>query len=163
MNANPHVARSGSNRITKMPDSPFLNVENGKMTCPYCFGFAPLVREAKVYPNYKGLEGKHFYHCAPCDAYVGCHPGTTQPLGRLANAELRRAKQMAHAAFDPIWRNKLMSRSEAYAWLADQMRLPTEACHIGMFTVQRCERAITLCRNYVASKRNAARHSVRTS
>ncbi|WP_088258626.1 zinc-finger-containing protein [Fimbriiglobus ruber] len=24
-----------------------------------------------------------------CDAYVGCHPGTETPLGRLANKELR--------------------------------------------------------------------------
>jgi hypothetical protein len=34
---------------------------------------------------------------------VGCHKGTTKPLGRLADAELREWKKRAHAAFDPVW------------------------------------------------------------
>lgn len=163
MNANDRVGKPAHSRVETLPDNPYLKVENGKMTCPYCFGFAPLVREAKVRPTYKGPGGKQFYHCAPCDAYVGCHEGTTQPLGRLANAQLRRAKQQAHTAFDPIWRSGGMSRSQAYEWLAVELRITNEACHIGMFTVPRCERTIALCRKYLASQRNAVSLSVRTT
>ncbi len=36
---------------------------------------------------------------------VGCHPGTKNSLGRLANAELRKWKSIAHRVFDPLWRD----------------------------------------------------------
>ena len=48
-----------------------------------------------------------------CDAYVGCHEGTTLPLGRPANARLRTLKAEAHKQFDPIWKSGLMNRREA--------------------------------------------------
>lgn len=75
------------------------------MECPYCRQPAKLVTGAAMYPHRPDLIHKWFYRCFPCDAHVGCHPGTRNPLGRLANFELRTAKIAAHAAFDPIWRN----------------------------------------------------------
>lgn len=36
----------------------------------------------------------------------------------------KRARRSAHEAFDPIWMSGTMTRSEAYRWLAKQMRLP---------------------------------------
>lgn len=66
---------------------------------------------------------KQFYLCAPCDAYVGCHQGTTNAPGRLANTELRAAKMAAHAAFDPLWQSGAKKRGAAYAWLATALGL----------------------------------------
>jgi hypothetical protein len=101
------------------------------------------------------LAHLRFWQCAPCDAYVGCHSGTTNPLGRLANAELRQAKIAAHAAFDPLWKfhtfkdgHQSMTRNAAYQWLADQLGIPRADCHIGMFDVDRCRLVIALCRFY---------------
>lgn len=67
--------------------------------CPYCERPAEfLASSARVY---HGRDYGPVWACLPCAAWVGCHKGTTQPLGRLANAELRKAKMAAHAAFDP--------------------------------------------------------------
>jgi len=113
--------------------------------CPYCGKPSQRVTGEIIYPHRRDLWSKKFYQCAPCRAYVGCHPKSDKPLGRLANAELRRAKMDAHRAFDPIWKNKSKSRSEAYAWLARQLDIPGEECHIGMFDVDMCRRVVDIC------------------
>lgn len=115
------------------------------MECPYCHHPAKLVTGTALYPHRPDLFEKWFYLCFPCDAHVGCHPGTTNPLGRLANPELRTAKIEAHAAFDPIWRNAGKKRGEAYAWLARKLGIPKPQCHIGMFDVATCHRVIEIC------------------
>lgn len=117
------------------------------MLCDYCGKEAKFAKGSEVYPHRPDLADKNFFRCAPCDAYVGCHPGTRRPLGRLANAELRRAKMAAHAAFDPKWKGKTMTRSQAYAWLAHQLSIPPNSCHIGMFDVDMCERVVLACKD----------------
>ena len=52
-------------------------------------------------------------------------------MGRLANKETRQLKMAAHAAFDPIWKGKTMSRTKAYKWLQEQTGLSERECHIG--------------------------------
>ena len=110
--------------------------------CYYCQQPAKLVGGDVIYPHRPDLASKRFHHCAPCGAYVGCHPGTTKPLGILAKAELRALKSRVHAAFDPIWRGKTMRRSEAYRWLADGIGIPATECHVGMFSEERCKAAL---------------------
>lgn len=113
--------------------------------CPYCGQFSLLVGGQKIYPHRRDLYGKLFFLCEPCDAYVGCHQGTTNPLGRLANAELRAAKKQAHAAFDPIWKSGQKKRGSAYAWLADQLGIDKRECHIGMMDAETCRRVVEVC------------------
>lgn len=112
--------------------------------CPYCQKPAALVGGAKVYPHRPDLAEKRFYACFPCGAWVGCHPGTENALGRLANAELRAAKQAAHAAFDPIWTGGRWRRQDAYEWLAEQLGIDRAACHIGMFDVDQCRAVVRI-------------------
>lgn len=118
------------------------------VVCPYCYRDAELVTGERLYPNRPDLWGKSFHLCEPCWAYVGCHPGSTKPLGRLANAELRTLKQAAHSAFDRRWKGPqaFQTRTEAYAWLAKQLRLEPSACHIGMFDAATCLRVVEVCR-----------------
>ena len=110
------------------------------VTCPYCDRVAKLVTGHAIYPHRPDLFGKKFYLCSPCGAWVGCHPNGRgdKPLGRLANAELRKAKQVAHAAFDPLWKSGMMSRASAYKRLAESMQISRDNCHIGMFDVEQC-------------------------
>lgn len=115
--------------------------------CPYCDMKADLVSGEAIYPHRKDLRDLKFYRCEPCGAYVGCHKGTTNPLGRLADAELREAKMAAHAVFDPIWRSGLMKRTEAYQWLAGQLGIDPKDCHIGMFDVDTCCLVASICSN----------------
>ncbi|WP_323016991.1 zinc-finger-containing protein [Castellaniella sp.] len=115
--------------------------------CPYCRSWANLVTGKEIYPHRPDLFDKKFWECAPCGAYVGCHPGGIKPLGRLANASLRVTKQRAHAAFDPLWKDGGMTRSEAYARLSEDLEIPREECHIGMFDEFRCQRVIIWAQN----------------
>lgn len=116
--------------------------------CPYCGKCAEFVDSAEVY---NGRSYGMIYLCRPCDAYVGCHGNGKgdSPKGRLANAELRRWKIAAHNAFDPLWKFVPFRgrRSSAYAWLAEQMGLPKEKTHIGMFDVAECQQVIQICTN----------------
>lgn len=124
-----------------------------QVICDYCNNPAQLVDGGVIYPHltYFREKGKmipvhtrFFWRCLPCDAYVGTHKDSPnrQPLGRLANAELRRAKRDAHAIFDPLWKLKMMTRSEAYTWLARTLNIEPKDCHIGMFSVEQCRRTI---------------------
>ena len=108
-------------------------------TCPYCGGKAKLTDSAHVY---RGRSYGLIWDCRPCDAYVGVHKGTTNPLGRLANAELRKAKIRAHAVFDPLWKTRQMKRHEAYALLAERLGIDSKDAHIGMFDVDQCRRVV---------------------
>lgn len=113
-----------------------------RVTCDYCGKDAELVDSSVIYPHRLELHGRNVYRCQPCGAWVGCHPNTVKPLGRLANAELRRAKMQAHAVFDPLWRDGTMTRGKAYKALAIALNIPKGKCHIGMFDVEQCERVI---------------------
>lgn len=131
------------------------------VACQYCLQPALLVHGALVYPKLPTLARKHFWYCAPCKAWVGCHPHSTRPMGGLANAALRLWRTNAHAVFDPMWsalpvyRGKttapamgrgIMTRREAYEWLQKAMNLPEEECHLGMMNEEQCRRVVKLCK-----------------
>lgn len=118
--------------------------------CPYCK--KPSVFHQSSAVVYAGRDYGPVYACTPCQAWVGCHRGTTAPLGRLANKELRVWKQKAHAAFDPLWQEKMargfkkkFARDLAYNWLAAEMGLKPADCHIGMFDVAQCQKVVEVC------------------
>lgn len=115
------------------------------VVCQYCGNQANLVMGDKIYPHRKDLFTKKFYICESCQAWVGTHRDGT-PLGRLANKELRLLKKKAHDSFDPLWRYGAKNRQQAYRWLAKEMNLSREQCHIGMFNEEQCKKVIEICR-----------------
>ena len=115
-----------------------------KVYCPYDGERAEFVDSKVVYGKSYGM----IWRCPKCDARVGVHKGSDQPLGRLADKELRNMKQKVHGVFDKLWEEG-MSRSEAYKWLAIQMDITREECHIGMFNLDRCRQAIEHCRAFL--------------
>lgn len=116
------------------------------VVCPYCRRAAELVTGAVIYPHRGELSKKWFWRCEPCDAYVGTHVNSHRhhPLGRLANAELRKLKQRVHAIFDPVWKKGGIDRKEAYKRLAERMGIPRADCHIGMFDEAQCRQALVI-------------------
>lgn len=112
--------------------------------CPYCSSKAKLVSGSEIYPGRSDLLALKFYSCKRCDAYVGCHKGTELPLGTLANSELRKFRQCAHRSFDARLKDGKQDRREAYEWLAAQLGIPQDECHIGMFDLAQCKRVIDL-------------------
>jgi len=115
--------------------------------CDYCGNVADHVTGREIYPHRSDLWHKKFYHCEPCEAYVGCHEKTGEPFGRLANKTLRRWKQIAHENFDPLWKSGLMTRTQAYNWLAYSLDIHSMDCHIGMFSVEMCQKVVEVMNN----------------
>jgi DNA-directed RNA polymerase subunit RPC12/RpoP len=113
------------------------------MRCPYC-GSAVHLRSANgIYKNNK--ENTLLYVCSShpvCDAYVRVHPGTTVPVGSLANAKLRALRVTAHQYFDKLHQTGLISKDEAYGWLAFILQLPRSQAHIGYQSEYFCNRII---------------------
>lgn len=124
--------------------------------CTYCSKPATLAQHGDDLYPYRRDFGP-LWACR-CGAYVGCHPGTVLPLGRLANRELREAKKAAHAAFDPFWQKEIdagtkarAARSFGYAWLAMEMGISPDQCHIGWFDLALCQEVIEICTRKVAA------------
>lgn len=122
--------------------------------CP-CGRAAELVTGVEVYPDRLDLREKPFWRCLPCRSHVGCHPGTTRPLGRLANMRLRKLRMLVHDALDVHWkrrggkRGKVRHlRGKTYRRLATDMQLTDEQCHVGLFDEVQCEQAIRIIHSW---------------
>ncbi len=105
-----------------------------RVICPYCKKEAPWVENKEKYgKNY----GKSYmcYYCKECDAYVGCHNNTRNPLGTMANKELREWRMKCHALIDPLWKYGKMTRSQMYRMLRKKFR--TEV-HVGESDLEMC-------------------------
>lgn len=61
-------------------------------------------------------------------------------LKEAAHYRLARSRQAAHVAFDLLWKEKHMTRSEAYTWLAEQLGLPKDRTHMVLFDEAQCEK-----------------------
>jgi hypothetical protein len=110
--------------------------------CHYCQSFSIPATGKDIYPHRKDLASLAFFSCPTCDAYVGCHEITGKPLGRLANATLRKAKSAVHEVFDMIWKEKYKTRHESYMWLAHALAIDEDDCHIGFFDELGCQNAL---------------------
>lgn len=104
------------------------------LTCDCCDSEdVELTTNDRIYGKQYG-EWPYIYLCLECDAAVGCHPLTYNPLGKLASPETRALRKAAHQSFDTLWRQGLMTRTDAYEWLASALRLKPDECHISMLS-----------------------------
>jgi hypothetical protein len=126
-----------------------------------CGSMPVLVDGRSIYGNRPDLWDKPMWKCTACpDSYVGCHPGTTDPLGFPADKGLRRARSMLHEhRIDPLWQNAvevggyevenegqrkgitMLARGRVYAFLASLLGIEREACHTALFDIATCRRA----------------------
>lgn len=95
--------------------------------CQYCGAVAVLRPASEIYGDEKRTDMLYVCgHYPACNAYVAVHPGTLEPMGPLANGDLRHLRIRAHRTFDQIWQRRIMSRQSAYgttvnnvnAWIA---------------------------------------------
>jgi len=110
------------------------------LRCPYC-GSPVVLRSADGIYRENHNDTK-LYVCSKypvCDAYVRIQAGTKNiPLGSLANGELRALRIEAHRYFDRIHQTGLMSKQDAYAWLATIVAAPMSYAHIGQLSEYYC-------------------------
>ncbi len=108
-----------------------------KVVCPYCGNEAVWCENKAIYGrNY----GKSYmcYYCKKDDAYVGCHQNSREPLGTMANKELRELRKQCHKLFDPLWKTGKMTRPQAYEYLYEK----TKVNHIAWTNKEDCLRII---------------------
>lgn len=89
-----------------------------------------------------------------CDAYVRVHTGTTIPVGSLANHELRTLRRTAHQYFDQLYLSGMMSKQDAYQWLADLLSAPLSKAHIGYLGEYYCKVVIEESRKMLQKRGN---------
>jgi len=108
-----------------------------KLTCQYCGKETEKVQGDEIYKNRDDLKDKSFFICRDCDAYVGCHQNG-EPLGTVANEHLRKQRSLTHQIFDEIWKSRYMTRSDAYKFLRENLKIKKDECHIAMFDEELC-------------------------
>ena len=86
-----------------------------------------------------------------CDSYVRVHPGTTIPVGTIADRKLRTMRRDAHKYFNQIYYRGIMSKQEAYRWLSDILGLPMASTHIGMMGENYCQLVIDACQTVLTN------------
>lgn len=126
------------------------------MICQFCSSEAQKVSGEKIYPHRRDLYHLSFFYCDNNHdpAYVGTHKDG-KPFGTLADSETRKARSLAHQAFDKIWKDKLLSRSDAYGVLSKHMNLPAEKTHIGMFSTAQANEVVLFSKdlyNHILNK-----------
>jgi len=107
---------------------------------------------------YGGRDYGPIWECplGECDRICGVHPNG-KPLGILASKALRAYRMDAHELFDQLWKpfmaqqlaypeesrpNKKLQgamRYRAYGWLAEQMGMKRDDCHIAMMVESQIE------------------------
>lgn len=114
-------------------------------------------REAVLHADsrhlYNGRDFGPVWQCAGCAEWVGCHEGSTSPLGRLCGPRIRELRKRAHAAFDPLWAAKMrrdgcsktVARNAAYAWLAAKLGIDVARCHMSWMSDDDLSRAVEIC------------------
>ncbi len=113
------------------------------MRCPYCG--APVVFKSADGIYRDNSNNTMLYVCArypACDAYVRTHPGTTIPVGEMANGQLRELRRTAHRYFDQLHQAGYMSKKEAYRWLAATISATLSQAHIGYLGEYYCRQVI---------------------
>jgi hypothetical protein len=126
-------------------------------TCPYCFKASKLIPAVYVYGYKNKLNGKYVRRCKKCDALVGCHGYSKKAMGILAKPNVRILRKKAHEEFDYIWQYKIKrencskkhARQLAYEWLANQLDVELEDCHISQFFEFELKETIRICSKYV--------------
>lgn len=131
----PQLSKSAAARVKDRLPAP--------TNCRYCGSPVSMCNNLELYGRPYG-DWPFGYFCGFCEAYVGCHPQTDIPLGTMATGVLRKDRSAAHQAFDPLWRSKKMSRTEAYQKLADELGIPKSQCHISWFEAEECHKVIEI-------------------
>lgn len=121
-------------------------------TCQFCNGEV-------VFTSNKELYGKEYGHgkcylCRDCKASVGTHNGTRNPLGILANREMKILKKTCHDMFDHVWKSRKLSRSESYRRLSLLLDIEQKDCHFGHFDTEMLLISISILSNSEWYKRN---------
>ena len=111
----------------------------------------PMIFRNTLNTVHKSGEAKSWYQCKDfpsCRGALGAHPDGT-PLGTPANTETRRWRIEAHSYFDALIEVYRIPKKKAYKWLALEMNMTKEECHIANFGIEQCKNVILYVNNFL--------------
>lgn len=117
--------------------------------CPYCGSKAILRKANEIYSTKIEDDNRMLLVCKnypECDSYIKSDK-FGNPKGVMANKELRRLRTIAHDYFDEIFKNEILTRSDAYKLLSDKLRIPISETHISNFNEYRCKIVINIAKD----------------
>lgn len=117
--------------------------------CPYCGSAAQLRPASTVHGEQTFSAGSYLYLCSRwpvCDSYVSAHRRNLRPMGTLANGELRHKRIVAHRELERFRKKQGMETWAVYLWLQGALGLSEAQTHIALFSEDRCEQVISLCK-----------------
>lgn len=82
---------------------------------------ARLTDGKEMYPHRADLAKMLFWVCDTDRAFVGCHRGSTRPLGFLATPEVKKWRKIIHGILDPLWEARRIPRGKAYAYISHRL------------------------------------------
>ena len=97
----------------------------------------------------------HYYVCSNfnnCQSYIGAYENTYDPMGAVANPELRMLRIQTHLVFDEIWKNNILPKDEAYSLLGDKLNLLRSQTHISQFNKTNCEKTISIAEKILTER-----------
>jgi hypothetical protein len=124
--------------------------------CPYCC--SPIILRSADGIYRENSSNTMLYACTrypACDAYVRVIPGSKNPVGTMANGPLRALRKEAHQYFDLIHQTGIMTRDDAYAWLAAIIQAPATQAHIGLLGDYYCRQVIEESKRLLENRRRA--------
>lgn len=107
--------------------------------CPYCGSPAVLRPDSFVHKD--AGRGRYLYVCShysECNAYVSANEKTKEPMGTLANGNLRH------------------KRIEAHRWLREKYGMREDQAHIACFSDYICDDLIRECQKALRANRIAS-------
>ena len=103
----------------------------------------------------------YIYYCYDCKASVRCHNNSPLPMGKMADGKTRRLRKKAHFVFDKIWKQRILNRREAYAWLARELKIPNFECHFASLTTIQLIDAIRISEQFYETETALARRKTK--
>jgi len=80
---------------------------------------------------------------------------------KLNEEELTILRYVTHKKFDRLWLEGLMTRKQAYVWLARRLRIRMYQCHVSMFDEEMCKKTIALINMKLGKKvKNGDRETI---
>lgn len=124
----------------------------GQLRC-HCGSRVVLRDAAEVCRTHRA--GAKAYVCARypiCNSYVMAHPDTQAPMGSLAGPELRKLRREAHVEFNRLYESGLMTKRDAYQWLAQTVQAPMAHAHIAHLGDYYCRVVIRKSRELMSNR-----------
>lgn len=132
------VLISGFEELQQLFEPPPTPKSVADLKCPNC-GAELELKNSRFGPFY----GCATWRATKCRGSVRANPDGS-PVGVPVDDATKDARMAAHDVFDQLWKGGRMTRRGAYSWLAEQMKLPPDKAHIGLFSKEQCERMVEL-------------------